>query len=305
MTINKMVKGKVDFDDNIRHWDGFGVNYVETAQTPSYKQYAQDYGGFSILNEEQRKEILNLIFGDEGLKPGLIKMFLDPFHQQEESDLQSYKIDQDYYNHKLTTGWMRYFVKEGLKLTRAREKNLQIFTSLYGPPGWMTEQKFIRGRDLDPDYMLECAKYIAAWAQYLIQKENLPVKYVSLHNEGEDFYRWPENGEFPNWEEGHDYNMYWPPEQVVEVMILLRKVLDENDMENIGVTPGETTNWTRFHEWGYADEIASNKNALKVLGLISSHGFIARGSNRWYSDPRSAGIDILRDKRPELPAWTT
>ncbi|MFW6410421.1 MAG: hypothetical protein ACOCZR_05225, partial [Halanaerobiales bacterium] len=181
---------------------------------------------------------------------------------------------------------------------------LNIFTSLYGPPGCMTEQKFIRGRDLDPDYKLECAKYIAAWAQFLKEEENLPVKYVALHNEGEDYFRWPENGKFPNWEDGHDYNMYWPPEQVAEVIPILRKVLDKNGLENIGVAPGETTNWTRFHEWGYADVIAGNDKAIEALGLISSHGFLSSGNNRWYSDPRSAGIDILRGKKP-VPAWTT
>ena len=51
------------------------VNYVETAQTPNIR-YSQDYGGFSTLSKEQRQEIINLIFGDDGLKPGIIKMFL-------------------------------------------------------------------------------------------------------------------------------------------------------------------------------------------------------------------------------------
>jgi len=305
MITNKMINGKVDFSDKIRYWDGFGANYVETSQTPSYEQYAQDYGGFGILNKEAREEILELIFGENGLKPGLIKMFLDPFHQEEESKISSYKIEEDYYNHQKTTKWMRYFVKKGMSMSQNRGDNLKIFTSLYGPPGWMTKQRFIRGRDLDPEYKLECAKYIAAWAKYLTEKESLPVKCVALHNEGEDYYRWPENGKFPNWEEGHDYNMFWSPEQVAELIPVLREVLDKNEMKNIKVAPGETTNWTRFHEWGYAEAIANNKKAMDSLGLISSHGFLSSSAGRWSSDPRSAGIDILREKNPELKAWTT
>ena len=38
------------------------------------------------------------------------------------------------FDHKTTTEWMRYFVREGLDRTRARGADLQIITTLYGPP---------------------------------------------------------------------------------------------------------------------------------------------------------------------------
>ena len=55
----------VQFDRILRSWDGFGVNYVEAAQTRDYVNEPQDYGGFSTLSEASRKEIITLIFGDD------------------------------------------------------------------------------------------------------------------------------------------------------------------------------------------------------------------------------------------------
>ena len=75
-------QARIDFDKVLNQWDGFGVNYVETAQTRDYEKDAQEYGGFSTLSEEKRQEIIDLTFGEDGLKPGVVKMFLDPFHQK-------------------------------------------------------------------------------------------------------------------------------------------------------------------------------------------------------------------------------
>ena len=301
-----MIKAKVNFSKKIRDWDGFGVNYVETCQTEDYANNPQDYGGFSTLSEEKRQEILEHIFGEEGLKPGVVKMFLDPFHQQQDKQNQQGLscIDQSLYDHESTTKWMCYFVEEGLEKSRKGGRDLEIITTLYGPPAWMTKQGFMRGRDLERRYKQELAKYMVSWVQYL--KDNgFPIRYISLHNEGEDFTRWPEDGSESYLSHGHDYNMYWDEELVAEFLTLTRKVLDANELMDIGVTPGEATNWYRFHEWGYAETIAEDKNAMESLGLITSHGFIVLNPNRWFADGRSTGVDLLRDKNPELHAWTT
>lgn len=76
----------VDFSGKLHLWDGFGVNYVETSQTFDYEKWSQDYGSFSILSEDSKKEIIDLIFGENGLQPDLVKMFLDPLHQDKQGD---------------------------------------------------------------------------------------------------------------------------------------------------------------------------------------------------------------------------
>lgn len=285
----------IDFSKKLQDWDGFGVNYVEACQTRDYKKNPQDYGGFSLLSKEKREEILDMIFGVNGLKPGIVKMFLDPFHQvSPESE----------YDHTTTTKWMRYFVKEGLSRTKAWGGDLKIITTLYGPPGWMTKQKFVRGRDLDPKHKYDCARYIISWVKYLKKIEKFPVKYISLHNEGEDWQRWPLDGSTAG-EERHDYNMYWPPEQVVDFLRFMREMLDKENMQDVALTPGETTNWYRFSEWGYAHLIADDSEAIKNIGLITSHGFYNPNIGPFFGDWRSVGIDIIRAKRQDLHAWVT
>jgi hypothetical protein len=291
------IRTEVHFDEMIREWDGFGFNYVETAQTMDYDEDPQEYGGFSLLNEIQKKEIIDMIFGEDGLKVGLIKMFYDPWHQAEPNGP---------FNHRKTTENMRFFVREGLKTTRDRGADLEIITTLYGPPPWATKQKFLRGRDLDPEMKDELCDYLTNWAKFLRNEEKFPLKYISLHNEGEDWWRWPADGKDGHIGGGHDYNMYWPPEQVVELIKAMRDKMDEQGLGMVGITNGEPTNWYRFSTWGYADAIYRDEEALQKLGLITSHGFYSGGyNNRWFGPHTSMGIDLLRKKRPMLKAWVT
>jgi O-glycosyl hydrolase len=287
----------IDFSKKLRIWDGFGFNYVETAQTIDYSKDAKDYGGFSIMTEESRKQIVDLVFGEEGLKVGLVKMFLDPFHQTEPGGP---------FNHEMATANMRMFVRMGLEKTRARGSNLQIITTLYGPPAYTTLQKTMRGRDLDPKYKADLANYMVDWAKFLKETEKFPIKYVSLHNEGEDWERWPRDGKEGNIGKGHDYNMYWPGTQICDFLKIMRPMLDKAGLKDVSVTNGEPTNWYRFSFWGQADAIYDDNAALKNLGLITSHGFYVGGyENRWYGSHTGAGIVQLRSKRPELHAWVT
>ncbi|MEZ5356499.1 MAG: hypothetical protein R2762_28020 [Bryobacteraceae bacterium] len=292
----------VHFDKKIRLWDGFGVNYVETAQTRDYRKQPQEYGGFSTLSEQKRAEILDLLFGPDGLKPGLLKMFLDPFHEgmtiegNDNSDPRN--LDQSRFDHETTTKWMRLFAKEGLRRQRARGADLEIITTLYGPPAWTTKQKFLRGRDIDPNQMEEIAEYIAAWVKYLRDVEKLPIRYASIHNEGDSFARWPTDGSWAGYPK-HDYNAYWHSSLVAKFLPILRAIFDGNGLQAVDVTPGETSSWDRFIHYGYAFALADDPRVLASMGLITSHGFGGPAQNT------PMGVDYLRLRRPELHAWTT
>lgn len=134
-------------------------------------------------------------------------------------------------------------------------------------------QKKIRGRDIDPSHKGDLVDYLVSWVKYLREKEKFPVNYVSLHNEGEDWERWPFDGKDPNIGHGHDYNLFWEPKLVTEMVKLTRQKLDKAGLKTVGVTPGENTNWFRFSYWGYADALAEDPNAIESLGLITSHRF--------------------------------
>ncbi len=288
------VRAEVDFSDPLRDWDGFGFNYVETCQSRDYDEYPQDYGGFSILPEESKQEIIRLVFGEKGLKVGIVKIFLDPFHQESPGGP---------FNHERTTANMREFVRRGLKTSRERGGDLSIITTLYGPPAYTTRQKVFRGRDLDPAHKKDLAMYLIDWLKFLTEEKRFPVKYISLHNEGEDWSGWNREG-LTTWK-GHDYNMFWPPEQVAEFLRIMPPMLKAAGLAHIGLTNGEPSNWYRFSTWGISDVIAGDEIARNNLALITSHGFYGGSYGTWFGEHKSAGIDRLRQYRPELHAWVT
>lgn len=292
----------VDFSRPLRVWDGFGVNYVQVAQTRDYKKWPQEYGGFSTLTEAQRREILDMIFGEDGLKPGLLKMFLDPYHEglteADNDNKDPNVIDPSRFDHKTTTEWMRYFAREGLARTRARGADLQIITTLYGPQPWATKQKFVRGRDLEPAMKEEVAEYMIAWVKFLREVEKLPVRYVSLHNEGDEIWRWPADGSTAG-AESHDFNLYWPSSQIVDFLRFMRPMMDRQGLQDVGITPGECSNWRNLALSGTPYVIHNDPAELRNLALLTSHGF---GGVR-----ENVGInaELLRVKRPDLKVWTT
>ena len=178
--------------------------------------------------------------------------------------------------------------------------------TLYAPAPWMTRQKYILGRDMDPEERYELAEYMASWVKYLREAEGIPVKYLSFHNEGDAYYRWPMDGSNPG-EDHRDYNMYWPPEQVVDFLKITREVLDANQLQQVGLTPGETQTWYRFDQWGYARAIVDDPQALRNLSLITSHSFANTDipNSIYYGDYRSIGQDLIQDVKPEVPVWIT
>jgi hypothetical protein len=290
---------KVDFGDKLQIWDGFGLNYVETSQTFDYEKHHQDYGGFSILDPEDREEIIGLFFGDGGLKPAIVKMFLDPLHQEEPGGE---------YNHARTTSGMRHFVKEGLKLTRLRGEDLSVITTLYSPPAYITEQNILRGRDINPEHVGNMTGYMISWVDYLVNDQEIPVRYLSIHNEGESWQRWPPDGTLGHAEQaGHDYNYFCTPELMNDLIKGLRTGLDTKGLASVGVTNGEPTNWYRFGSWGYADALVSDPEALEGLGLITSHGFYVGNiqSGRWFGPHSRNGAERVLRHKPGLHVWTT
>jgi O-glycosyl hydrolase len=289
------IPAEVDFDKRLRTWDGFGFNYVEAAQTRNYEEFNQDYGGFSLLNAKQKQEILELVFGENGLDIDIIKMFLDPMHQPAPGEP---------FDHETTTENMLYFVEEGLKIVRKRQKDVSVITTLYGPPAWATLQKFLGGRDLDTTQIYNLANYMIDWAMFLKERE-IPVKYLSIHNEGEDFYRWTYD-EGKQRLERFDYNMYWRPEQINQFIRVLAEAIKKANLDNLKVTNGEPSNWNRFYYWGYAESLYEDEEALDGLGLLTTHGFINGDFMKLsYGPANSLTTDLLRKKRPDLHAWVT
>lgn len=295
----------IEFDKPILDWDGFGVNYVETRHTRDYTEFPQDYGGFKYLTEEQRTQIIDLVFGKDGLKPGILKMFVDPFHEPENDNDNPYKIEKSRFDHETTTQWMMYFAEKGVEKVNEWGGHLTVLAGMYGPPAWITTQKSFRGRDLDPAMKEEFAEYLVEWARYLKHDKGFDVKYISPHNEGEPQKRWTKDGIDNPGMYAHDYNMFWPAWQTVDFLKYADNVLYHNNMLDVGLTCGEASSWKRLYTWMNHDSIDTNlalairedPEAMMNLDLITSHGF--------YREYEPEGVKLLRQANPALHAWTT
>lgn len=295
---------KVNFNKKLREWDGFGINYVAAAQTRDYRKWPQDYGSFGLLSENDRQQIIDLIFGDDGLKPSIGKMFIDSLQAgidtPENLNLDPNSFDSSMYDHHTTLKWMTYFMKEGVERTESRGEGFKLICSLYGPPAWTTKQKVVRGRDIDPVYKYEVAKYIIAFIKFMKQQEGLPIAYVSLHNEGgiEEIERWPKDGtdgpEYVN----HDYNAIWSEEQVVDFIRFMPYMLNQHSLEDLKIGNGECTFLSGTTK--YVKAIIEDPEALLNYGLMTSHGFVD-GQDSFTSEP----IDLIREKKANFHAWIT
>src|ERR1019366_5742096 len=130
-------EASVHFESRLRPWDGFGVNYVESCQTRDYRKTPQDYGGFHTLSQEKRERILDLTFGPDGLKPGLVKMFLDPFHEgmtkPEGNGVSRFRPEAP-------PKRVRFLGGEGLERPGGRGPDLQDGPPMVGPPPWAAKQ---------------------------------------------------------------------------------------------------------------------------------------------------------------------
>jgi O-glycosyl hydrolase len=298
------MKGSVDFGAHLRAWDGFGVNYVAAAQTRDWGKWPQDYGSFELLSESDRRAIIDLIFGDDGLRPGIGKMFIDslqagmtkpPGVSDDPAVLQP-----GIYDHETTTRWMRWFWREGLKVMRARGEEPRLVATLYGPAPWMTKQKILRGRDLDPAEKVQVAKYIISFAKHMRENEGIPIRFLSLHNEGgiEEARRWPADGRDGPEYAKHDYNCLWPVETVVEFITLMRGMLDRLGMSEVAMGNGECTRLDGTVK--YVEAIVKDRAALAAYGLVTSHGF-GRDDTMF----TSAHLDPIRRIKPDFHGWVT
>lgn len=300
----------INFERPLREWQGFGVNYVEACQTRDYQLFQQDYSGFSFATEATKDTIMQMVFGADGLRPALSKLFLDPFHEgntiADNDNDDPFEINMEGYDHRTTTEHMRYFNSVGLEMMKAWGGNLTAIATLYAPAPWMTQQKYVLGRDLDPNLKDEVAEYMASWAKFLREEENIPVQYISFHNEGDAYYRWPRDGSNPG-EDHRDYNTYWTPQEVAEFLKLTRRVLDANGLQDVGLSPGETQTWYRFDQWGYASAIVQDDEALANLDLMTSHSFtyLEGLQSVYYGDFRSVGQDLIHTQKEDVPVWVT
>ncbi|MBD3375995.1 hypothetical protein GF406_13245, partial [candidate division KSB1 bacterium] len=210
------------------------------------------------------------------------------------------------FNHEWSTRNMRFFVQQGLERANAQQESVRIITTLYGPPAFMTQHHSPSSSVLKPGYKKDLALYMIDWVTYL-KEHGYPVQYLSIHNEGTDWLRWPHYENHRNDVMlDRDYNLLWRPRDIAEFMAYMKPIMIRQGLSDVGLTPGEPINLFRFDHFGIAYEIARNAEALNSIDLITSHGFgIGNPLGRGYADAHNHGATLLHKDRPDLKTWIT
>lgn len=147
----------------LQPWGDHGVNDVEVRQTRDCTETPRDYGELSAPSEAGRREILDMVFGLEGLQAGLVTMFFSAWHKAEGGGR---------FHHEATARWIHRFPGEGLPRTRTRGGDLEIITALDAAPARATQQQLVRGRDLDAAQAENQARSVIDWVPYLRDERN-------------------------------------------------------------------------------------------------------------------------------------
>jgi len=298
---------KIDFGAGLRTWDGFGLNYVESAHSADPETDYEDYGGFSTLPEASRQQIMDLLYGslgasdpDKGLRVSLHKIFLDPFHQL--------TANGPFVGPSTSSRMSRYFLVEAAKRLRTRNRSMDLVTTYYGVPAWATTARIFLWRDVDPARFEPLAEYMADWISYLRSEllgsaftGTVDPRYASLTNEGESARRWNADG---SPQPKRDYNAYWPARSIAEFLPVLANTLQRHGLDGIRLMPCETAGWDWLDVTTEGDPIAeallADPVARRHIGVLGGHSFSRSG-------PVGAAV-VARFRREfgdGLRAWTT
>jgi hypothetical protein len=298
-----MIRTYVDFSKKIRLWDGFGVSITNSnCRKPDLTSSIFSHST-SIMPEFDQKKNAELLFGSGGLRLRIIKTFLNSTEQKQENIKYSESDPVDTNDISFTPLDNRTddFCKSAMAVSSQWGGSLQMLCTFTNPPAWMTKQKVIGGKDLEPSHRVDYARTMISGLKYLVER-HYPIQYLSMHYHGEDWESWYEDGKTTNC---NLFSLYWPPEQVVDFIKLLRRMLDKNGLTNIGVTPGEIGGWLRFVDWGYSNAILEDPVAMESVGLLTSTSLVTNSNTNNLLIVNSSGIDEIREKRADIHAWFT
>ncbi len=298
-----MIRAYVDFSKVIREWDGFGVCFSNRNCMKSDIDPYLFKLDFQYLSKSNQNKIADLIFGSEGLRVGLIKTYINSYQLKKTNvkynDGTTLNLSDFSFNpfDKST----QLFCDSAIDVSAKWGGTIRLLCTFTNPPEWMTKQNITGARDLDPTHRIDYACAMVAGIK-ILTNNSYPVHYLSMHYHGEEWGKWNNCGDSTN---NKMYSLFWPPEQVADFLKLLRRILDKNGLLNIKLTPGETSNWLRFCDWGYSNAIIDDPLVLNSLGLLtSSDSAIFFNQNNIFAI-NSSGIDEIREKRPDLHAWFT
>ena len=228
---------------------------------------------FSLLNEEQKSEMVNQYFSTENMAYNQVRIPIDSC----DFSLEHYEADSDPDDTEFQKFSFARVEKYILPLLDAAEKacgdKLDIMLSPWSPPAYMkTTGERNHGGKLKPEYRKRWAEYICRYIEEY-RNRGYHVTKLTMQNEPKAVQTW-------------DSCIYTAEEEKEFLRDYLWPSLKEHGLDDIGIYLWDH-NKERVFEW--ADTIIDEE----TTGMICGMAF------HWYSGDHFEALRMIREKYPD------
>lgn len=228
---------------------------------------------YSLMNEEQKKQVITTYFSPEKMKYGIVRIHMDScdfstgmyeaMSDEDDTELKTFSFDR-------TEKYIMPMLRDARK---AAGKPLELMLSPWSPPAFMkTNHSRILGGSLKPEYRRMWADYIC---RYIIEfeKRGFKVRRISLQNEPKAVQRW-------------DSCIYTAQEEKEFLRDAMYPALQAHGLKDV-----EVFIWDHNKERVY--------ERLKEIVDEETNQMVAGVAFHWYSGEHFEALDLVRKCFPD------
>ena len=228
---------------------------------------------YSLMNEAQKRELLDTYFSPERMNYGLVRIPMDSC----DFSLELYEADSDPEDRALEKFSMerteKYILPMLSDAQRTAGRPLELMLSPWSPPAFMkTNGQRVGGGKLKPEYRSAWADYLC---RYILEFRNrgYKVRRISLQNEPKAVQTW-------------DSCLFTAQEQKEFLRDFMAPALRKHGLEDVEIFLWDH-NKERVYEW-LRDIIDGDTDPL-----------VAGAAFHWYSGDHFEALDLARRRFPD------
>lgn len=227
---------------------------------------------YSLMNEEQKKQVITTYFSPDQMKYGIVRVHMDScdfstgmyeaMSDPDDAELKTFSFERT----------EKYMIPMLRDAQEAAGKPLELMLSPWSPPAFMkTNHQRTQGGSLKPEYRKLWADYIC---RYIIEfaRRGFKVKRISLQNEPKAVQRW-------------DSCIYTAQEEKEFLRDFMYPALQAHGLDEV-----EIFIWDHNKERAY--------ERLRDLLDEETDRMIAGVAFHWYSGEHFEALDLVRRQFP-------
>ena len=233
---------------------------------------------YSLMNEEQKRQVVETYFSPEQMRYGLVRIHMDScdfstemyeaMSDPQDRELRSFSFERT----------EKYILPMLADAQKAAGRPLKLMLSPWSPPAFMKTNNSRGGGSLKPEYWDFWADYICRYIEEF-QKRGYQVQRISLQNEPKAVQTW-------------DSCIYTAEDEKVFLRNHLYPALAAHGLDNI-----EVFIWDHNKERLYE----------RVCGTVddTTKAMVAGAAFHWYSGDHFDALDLVRQQYPNLKLITS